>query len=476
MGPALVVFAAWLAAPAAARAQPPPSQPGPALTPAQIQTARAYRPNIADEDWSFLANPAYRQDRFDPVKYISFLGGRSYVTLGGEVRIRPEGFRVRAAPGGQAIIDNYIFQRYLFAADWHIGKRFRAFGELQSGLIDGKIASPRPTDEDVADVHQAFIEVHSPKDRPRQAALRIGRQEMTIGSSRLISASQGLNVKRAFDGVVATTRRGNWTVEGGVARLVAVGGGAFDDLSPSGQQFWGVSVARRQFAFPSGAVGAYYLGVDRKESTYVQGTGPELRHTVGGKFTGTVKAFDFSYDAIGQWGTFAGAEVRAWAVAAEHSVRVARWPLRPRFALRVNSASGDRDPLDPRLQSFNALFPGSAYSGVVGLLGPTNLTDVTPSVQLIAPRRVIIAFEMPHYFRTSLRDAVYNIELRPLINIASSRARFVGANPGVVVVWPATRHLNLTGVITRFLPGGYVEQSFVAHGFGFYSTSVTYRF
>ncbi len=58
----------------------------------------------------------------------------------------------------------------------------------------------------------------------------------------------------------------------------------------------------------------------------------------------------------------------------------------------------------------------------------------------------------------------------------ASQNRFVGTNPGVVAMWQATPHLTLTGVITRFLPGGYVQQSFVAHGFGFYSSSITYRF
>jgi hypothetical protein len=438
--------------------------------------ARVYRPNIADEDWSFLANEAYRQDRFDPIKYIPLFGGTSYLTLGGEARIRPEGLRLRGAPGTPNYVDNYLFQRYLFAADWHIGKRFRAYGEFQSGLLNGKLASPRPADEDVADMHQSFFEIRSLKDRPRQFSLKIGRQEMTIGSSRLISAAQGLNVKRSFDGVVSGFRTAGWTVDAGVARLVGVSRGAFDDLAPSGQLFWGASVAHRNFLFKGGTGGAYYLGIDRSESTYAQGTGAERRHTVGFKFTGAWKAFDFNYDVLGQWGTFAGAGAGAWAVAFENSVRVAGWPWRPRLTLRVNSASGDRDPLDPRLQSFNPLFPGNAYSGAVGLLGPTNLTDVTPAVQLTAPHRVVLIFEAPSYFRTSLFDAVYNIELRPLINAASSRERYVGTNPGVVAVWQATRHLNLTGVITRFLPGGYVRQSFVAHGFGFYSSSITYRF
>ncbi len=437
---------------------------------------RAYRPNMADEDWSFLANKALRQDVFDPVKYISLWGGRSSLTFGGEVRLRPEGLRLRGAPGQESTVDNYMFQRYLFATDWHIGRRFRLYGEVQSGIINGKGGSPRPTDKNVADMHQLFVEFRSPKERSRQYLIKVGRQEMTIGSSRLISASQGLNVKRSFDGVVAGYRAGTWQLEGGSARLVAVGDGAFDDRSNWEQEFWGGSASRGKLWFGGGTGTIYYLGINREQSSYVQGVGPERRHTLGGKYAGTSGRLDFSYDLIGQWGEFDGAPVRAWATALETSYRMPAWPLRPRVTLRINSATGDRDPDDPRLQAFNPLFPGSSYSGLVGLLGPTNLTDVTPGLQLILPRRVLIVFESPFYFRSSRRDGVYNIELRPLPLSPASGERYVGTNPAFVAVWQATTHLNLTGVITRMLPGPFLRGSFVEHGFGFYSSSVTYRF
>jgi hypothetical protein len=83
------------------QAQPPPA---PAVQ-------RVYRPNIADEDWSFLANKALRQDLYDPIKYVPLWGGKSYLTFGGEARIRPEGLRLRAAPGQESTVDNYVFQR-----------------------------------------------------------------------------------------------------------------------------------------------------------------------------------------------------------------------------------------------------------------------------------------------------------------------------------------------------------------------------
>ena len=440
------------------------------------QPQRVYLPNIADEDWSFLADRTQRRDWLDPIKYVPLFGGRSYLTFGGEARIRPEGFHLRAAPGEDGVIDNYVFQRYLFAADWHIGRRLRLYGELQSGVIDGKLDSPRPTDQNVADVHQAFVEFRTLRERERQLRLTVGRQEMTIGSSRLISASQGLNVKRSFDGVVVKYDRGAWHFEGGSARLVAVTGGAFDDSSTWDQAFWGGSLARSGFVLKTATGGLYYLGVERDDSLYSQGRGHEVRHTLGGKFAGRWRALEFSYDVIGQWGEFADAPARAWAVATEHATRVRSWPLRPRFSVRFNSATGDRDPSDPRLESFNPLFPGSSYSGLVGLLGPTNLTDATPGVQFLLPHRVVLVVENAFYIRSSTGDGLYNIALRPLPFPRDNPERYVGTNPAFVAVWNWTTHLSLTGVITRFIPGGFAKPSFLQYGLSFYSASFTYRF
>jgi len=51
----------------------------------------------------------------------------------------------------------------------------------------------------------------------------------------------------------------------------------------------------------------------------------------------------------------------------------------------------------------------------------------------------------------------------------------VGSNPGIAVVWQATRHLQIQGAISRFLSGAFLKNSFVASGFGFYSATARYR-
>jgi len=149
---------------------------------------------------------------------------------------------------------------------------------------------------------------------------------------------------------------------------------------------------------------------------------------------------------------------------------------RPRASLRVDVASGDGDLADERLGSFNPLFPGNSYSGVVGLLGPTNLTDFTPALVMTPRADLTVGFEAPSYWRTSTADGVYATDLRLLIPPAAGTGKYVGTNPGIFVIWQVTPHCQLQGVITRFISGHFLEETFVSAGFGFYSVSAVYRF
>ena len=221
---------------------------------------------------------------------------------------------------------------------------------------------------------------------------------------------------------------------------------------------------------------SYYLGIDRDQSFYAQGQGPERRHTVGGKWSGAGARLDLNYDVLFQWGRFAGAPIRAWAFATETGYRFPSAPWSPRLSVRTDIASGDRDATVPALESFNPLFPGNAYSGAVGLLGPTNLTDFTPALTVSPRRDLTLGVEAPSYWRTSTGDGVYATDLRVLFGPEAGTGKYVGTNPGVTMVWQATRHLQLQGVITRLLSGGFLDSTFVSDGFGFYSFTARYRF
>ncbi len=442
----------------------------------QAAVVRTYADNTADEDWSFLGDRSVRNDFWDPLKYISLGREGRYLTLSSEIRYRVEGFRIRGVGDVPSTADSYLLQRYLFGADLHLRPRLRLFAEFQSGIINGKLQSPRPTDRNIADFHQAFLEWRQPLKGNRLFGVKAGRQEIAIGSNRLISASPGLNVKRSFDGIVLYYRSDAWRLYGTFAKLVSVDQGAFDDRPDHEQTFWGITASRKSPRFKKGELGVYYLNVDRLHAEYSQGQGRDARQTVGVKWSGTGTRLDLNYDAIFQWGAFRDSAVRAWAFSTETGYRFVGAHGRPRFSLRADTASGDRNPSDPRLQSFNPLFPGNSYSGQVGLLGPTNLTDFTPAVTFFMRKNLVVGFEAASYWRTSTADGVYAPDLKLLLPAGVGQEKYVGTNPAVVVIWQATRHVMFQGAITRFISGTLLRKTFVANGFGFYSTSLLYRF
>ncbi len=223
-------------------------------------------------------------------------------------------------------------------------------------------------------------------------------------------------------------------------------------------------------------LGVYYLGIDREHSLYAQALGPELRHTLGGKWNGAGPRLDLNYDVVFQWGRFTDAPIRAWAFATETGYRLLSVPWRPRVSVRTDMASGDKDRTDPTLQSFNPLFPGNSYSGAVGLFGPTNLIDFNVAVTIFPRRNLTVGVEAPSYWRTSTGDGIYSTDLRLLVPPDAGTGTYVGTNPGVTAVWQVTRHLQLQGAITRFFSGPFLEGTFVNNGFGFYSFTTRYRF
>jgi len=78
-------------------------------------TNRVYRPNPADEDWSFLKDGP-RADIWDPAKYIRLGRDNWFMTASGEIRVRPEGFRVR--PTDDASWESYVELSCQFNCVW----------------------------------------------------------------------------------------------------------------------------------------------------------------------------------------------------------------------------------------------------------------------------------------------------------------------------------------------------------------------
>ena len=82
-------------------------------------------------------------------------------------------------------------------------------------------------------------------------------------------------------------------------------------------------------------------------------------------------------------------------------------PMRPRLGLRADTTSGDRDPMDTKLGTFNGLFASAAYFGLIATSGPANHLDVQPQLGLEVSRTVSVSVGWLVFWRREAADGIY---------------------------------------------------------------------
>ena len=83
----------------------------------------------------------YAQDIWDPIKYIPLGREGWFLTVGGEAREVVEQVG-NDNWGKQPYTNTFFLQRYMLHTDWHLGKYFRAFVQLKSGLESFRQGGP----------------------------------------------------------------------------------------------------------------------------------------------------------------------------------------------------------------------------------------------------------------------------------------------------------------------------------------------
>jgi hypothetical protein len=437
----------------------------------------SFQPFRYDEDWRSLEDRSTHTDWLDSLKYIPLGRPKWFATVGGEIRER---FELLDHPGfgnGPADSNGYFLQRYLLSSDFHFGAGVRFFGELQSGLENGRKGGPRPTDLDRLDVHQAFLDWKVFSSDTNSLTIRVGRQELGFGSGRLVSPAEGLNLRRSLDGARVTVKLGKvvWNIT--ALRLVKSSQGVFDDYPDHAQSIWGTGLSAPHPIWKHANLSLYYLGLDRKNSVFTKGVGRAIRHTIGSRSWKSAGAWDYNYEAIVQWGSFHGRPIRAWALSEDTGYSLSHNRFRPRFGIRADVTSGDGGMQSHALGSFDPLLPAApVYSGPSGVLGATNLIDITPTLRVSLSQALSLSWECSSFWRESLADGVYTPFITPIRADLPTADRYVATAPSVTVTWKANRHTTLSGIYTRFLAGGYFDSVPPARDVNYYSMSLSYRF
>lgn len=411
-----------------------------------------------DWDPASISDGVCDTQTWSELRYVSLnAAGDRYASVGGEMRQRYE--YTRNPTFGQDPQDDHgvWLQRFAIYGDLHWSPHVRAVAELQSILADGRAGGPGPTDENRATVQNAFLEL-SAKSSDRSSVLRLGRQELQLGSARLVSVRDGPNVRRTFDGARFIRQSLQWTVNVLAVRPRDDDAGAFDDETDGDKSLYGVYGTRR-IERVKGGVDLYYLAYRNDDASFAQGSGTERRHTLGVRLFGSDSGWHWNWEPMIQFGRFSGADIRAWTVASEtgYSWSRARW--QPDLTFSANVASGDRDPDDPDLETFNPLFPRGTYFSEDAVLGPLNFYNAHLFLTLHLSPSWALTADYNLYWRLSDDDGVYGPAGQLVRAPSGSDANAVAGALTLTSEWRLGLHWTLTAIHTELSPREFIRET-----------------
>jgi alginate export protein len=415
-----------------------------------------------DEDYRYLGNPACRDDYWDRAKYVP-LGSNADTsfTLGGEIREWYEGYRNASWGSGPQDTNGYLLQRLSIYGDIHAAPRVRLFVQLTSDIEAGRNGGPRPViDKSKLFFEQSFADITLSKDPGDKLVLRLGRQEFELGDGRLVDVREGPSVRQAFDGASLNGKAASWNIRGFALKPVLNGTGVFDAPPDHGSTFWGVYAVHPMPKIKGGNIDLYYLGLARKDAVFDSGSADELRHTVGGRLSGSRGGWRYDSEAAFQAGSFGTRNIRAWGTGHDTSYTFRSVLLRPQIGASALVASGNHGDSKSDLGTLNPLFPTGYYfgQGGISLLGPSNLTAVGPKIVLQFPKSLSLVADDNVFWRTSLQDGIYGLGGRLLVSGQGNSVRYVGSQPSVGVYWKASRHLSVSAAYAHFYAGSFLME------------------
>ncbi len=383
---------------------------------------------------------------YDKFKYRT-LGEDAYLSFGGSYRGQFEYFDNEAFVEGNS--DGWWLNRVMAHAHlkWN---NFQAYAELNSSSVWSK-EFPSPVDRDEFAVSQLFMTYAWAKWN-----VLIGRESPDYGARRILALREGPNVRRYFDNVKVTFSDTKITAEAFLSFPVQISPFGFDnDLLDDSEFLWGnyntVTFKKEEFL-----ADVYYIGRVIDDIGYSQGVANEERHSLGLRVFGEPKGLFYDFEALYQFGDFGTANIRAYTISLHAAYGFGNKNWQYEVGLKSELISGDNDPDDDVLNTFNALYPRGAYFGRVAQFGPSNLIDVHPEFS-IAFNTLKLELDYVAFWRESVQDGVYGaagILDFPDVN----DERFIGHQYGAVLNWSPSPYIALEAESNVILPGGFLEQ------------------
>ncbi len=401
-----------------------------------------------------------------------------WANFGGQARLRFEGFQNQkfGAPGSDAD-DSWALLRLRAHADVHFGENFRVFAEGIFAKQWTRELGERGIDVNEGDILNLFAEVKGSIGGGSKAGLWAGRHDLQLGKQRLIGPLDWANTRRTFQGGGGWWKSGFHTVEAFVVHPVMIEPDAFDDEWNEDVTLWGLTYKNDTMTCVTWEV--FLLGLNRDSATYQGVADEEDRYTLAALVYGKIPNTRFDYDCAAgyQFGEHGDGDISAYFAALELGWAPCTPCWQPRFAIGFDYASGDDDPADADVGTFNQLFPtGHKFYGANDLLGRQNLMAVKLEASAKPAKNLLAKAQVHSFWRADENDAAYNVGGGVLRAPGMSDEKSLGWSIDFLMKYTIDRHWQLFGGYSHFFTGDFFEETGADDDVSFWWLSAQFTF
>ncbi|GGA69174.1 alginate export family protein [Flavobacterium palustre] len=426
-----------------------------------------------DEDYSKIENDS-DSTFLDRIKYIPLTKDENLkLSLGGELRSQYQYFNNENWGDVPNDSDGFLLNRALFHLDTKYKKSFRLFAQIQSSTAISRI-DPSPVDKNELDIHQLFMDFNFQLNE-NDFTFRVGRQEFMYGSQRLVAVREGPNSRQAFDAVKMIWKHKNLKSDVFYSQFVKNTFGNFNDRLNPNTIFYGVNNVINKIPLIQN-IDLYYLGLDKKTASFNSISGEEKRHSIGTRIWSKNKNWNYDFETVYQFGSIENQSIQAWTASLYTNYQFNQLKFKPKLGLKTELISGDKSTDDNKLQTFNPLFPRGAYFGLAAILGPSNLYDIHPSIELAINDRMSFAADYDFFWRFSKSDGIYQPNTTLIYSSANSTQRYIGSQLGASIDYDIQKWFSLKIEATWFKAGSYLKEVSTGKDIFFTAATLAYYF
>ncbi len=276
-----------------------------------------------------------------------------------------------------------------------------------------------------------------------------GRQEFAYGAERLIGGFNWSNVTQTFDGGRARFHFSPFHLQ-----LDILAGDKVGFRTPQEREandLFDASSKDRMYAYYAAAKAWHETLIEnylihrqtwKNVSFGPNGSGEVDDYTFGGRIKNKLPYnFDYEVEAAGQWGNFNDKAVRAMmAVGILGYTFDFKW--QPRVAFEFDYGSGDSDPNDGKMKTFDNLYPTNhPFYGYMDLMSLQNINDYRYQLSVKPTKKLKLQADLHWLYLDTPKDSLYSAA-RTVTRTAAAGSSGVSDHVGNEVDLTADYKLN----------------------------------